>query len=46
MTSSKLEIRGKFGGSLLRDVCSVLTIPNPRAINVIGFFMNQPLADN
>lgn len=23
-----------------------MTIPNPRAINVIGFFMNQPLADN
>ena len=25
--------------------CRVLTIPNPRAINVIGFFMNQPLPD-
>ena len=25
---------------------SVLTIPNPKAINVIGFFMNSPLPDN
>lgn len=24
----------------------VLTIPNPKAINVIGFFMNNPLPDN
>ncbi len=24
----------------------MLNIPNPRAINVIGFFMNQPLPDN
>ena len=26
--------------------CRVLTIPNPKSINVIAFFMNQPLADD
>ena len=35
---------------LLTKICllnnSVVTIQNPGAINVIGFFMNTPIADN